>query len=89
MRPEEDQIEHNPGDDHSDLNLLAAVGGYHKRRQVGWYLALVLLGFGLGAVLALAVGQQSPRRGLTRHDPATPRHQLQSQSASAWYLPRA
>ncbi len=62
MRPD-DQIEHNPGDDHSGPNLLAAVGGYHKRRRPGWYLALVLLGFGLGAVLALAVGQQSPPAG--------------------------
>ena len=70
MRPEEDQIEHNPGDDHSDLNLLAAVGGYHKRRQVGWYLALVLLGFGLGAVLALAVGQQSPPAGIDQARPS-------------------
>ena len=40
-----------------DPSLLAAVGGYQKRRRPGWYLALVLLGFGLGALLALAVGK--------------------------------
>ncbi len=40
-----------------DPNLLAAVGGYQKRRRPGWYLALVLLGFGLGALLALVVGR--------------------------------
>ncbi len=69
MRPE-DQIEHKPGDDHTDPNLLAAVGGYHSHRRAGWYLALVLLGFGLGAVLALAVGQQSPSAGIDQARPS-------------------
>lgn len=41
----------------TDPNLRAAVGGYRKKRRIGWYLALLLLGFGLGAALALVVGQ--------------------------------
>jgi len=47
-------------DQRADLDLLAAVGGYRQKRRPGWYLALILLGFGLGALLALAVGPQPP-----------------------------
>ena len=51
-------------DDHMqqppDPNLYRAVGGYQSRRRPGWYIALILVGFGLGAVLALAVGHRSP-----------------------------
>ncbi len=62
-REQEQQTEGKPGEGYTDPNLLAAVGGYQSRRRPGWYLALVLLGFGLGAVLALAVGQRTPPGG--------------------------
>lgn len=43
-----------------DPNLGAAVGGYRKQRRPGWYMALVLLGVSLGALLALVVGEEPP-----------------------------
>lgn len=54
----------------SDPNLRAAVGGYRKKRRIGWYLALLLLGFGLGAALALVVGQSIGDNAET--EPVTP-----------------
>lgn len=43
-----------------DPNLGAAVGGYRSQRRPGWYMALVLLGVGLGALLALLAGEAPP-----------------------------
>ncbi len=43
-----------------DPNLGAAVGGYRNQRRPGWYMALVLLGVGVGALLALVVGEAPP-----------------------------
>lgn len=43
-----------------DPNLGAAVGGYRNQRRPGWYMALVLLGVSMGALLALVVGEAPP-----------------------------
>ncbi len=64
MRPErEEELPDNGVMGRDDPNLLAAVGGYQNRRRPGWYLALILLGFGLGALLALVVGKPPPPTG--------------------------
>ncbi|MFP3903793.1 MAG: hypothetical protein ACLFWB_06065, partial [Armatimonadota bacterium] len=51
--------ERQPG----DPSLRAAVGQYRKKRRIRWYVALLVLGFGIGAALALVVGQNIQRPG--------------------------
>lgn len=57
--PDNNQQERSTPDEHrpEDPSLRAAVGQYRKKRRIGWYVALLVLGFGIGAALALVVGQ--------------------------------
>lgn len=73
MKPESEQQERTGP---HDPNLLNAVGGYHNRRRPGWYMALVLLGFGLGAVLALAVSSSMQSSSLDRETGKVPDAEL-------------